>query len=127
LYGAAGITVGLVAGRWVCPLVKSIWTPSWTLFSTGVVAILLGMLYHVCDVMRAQRWTFSFAVMGTNSILLYTLSAYYRWRFFEIGEKLLGRSIFAGPYAPVLRSAAFAIALWLIAYALYRLKLFVKI
>jgi hypothetical protein len=65
--------------------------------------------------------------MGTDSILLYTLSAYYRWIFIESPEKLPRMNILTGPYAPVLESAAFAVALWLIAYVLYPSKVFVKI
>jgi heparan-alpha-glucosaminide N-acetyltransferase len=126
-FGAVGIGVGLIAGEWFCPLVKSIWTPSWTVFSAGVAAVTLGSLYWVCDLHEWRSWAFAFAVIGTNSILLYTLASYHRWRFLQIPPKLLGTKLFAGSNAPVWESLAFGMMMWLVAFVLYRLKIFVKI
>jgi heparan-alpha-glucosaminide N-acetyltransferase len=126
-FGMTGIVAGLIAGEWFCPIVKSIWTPSWTLFSAGFAAIILGALYHVCDFHESRSWVFPFVVIGTNSILLYTLASYYRWRFLVTPAKLLGINIPVGPYSPVLESVAFCAILWFIAFALYQFKIFVRI
>ena len=85
-FGAVGIIVGLIVGEWFCPLVKSIWTPSWTLFSAGVAAFILGVLYLVCDLHKSRSWAMPFVVIGTNSILLYTLASYHRWRFLQVPD-----------------------------------------
>jgi predicted acyltransferase len=124
--GAGALLVGLIAGQWICPIVKSIWTPSWTLFSAGVTILVLAALYQLCDMPGWRAWGLPFAVLGTNSILLYTL-AYYKWRFLSIAQKVLGIDLTAGTYTPVLESVVLLLILWTIAYVLYRGRIFVRI
>jgi predicted acyltransferase len=126
LAGAGVLVAGLIAGQWFCPIVKSIWTPSWVLFSSGITILVLGALYLVCDVRGWRAWAFPFVVLGTNSILLYTL-AYYKWRFVSIPGKLSGVDMFAGIYAPVLESVVLVAMLWTISYVLHRARIFVKL
>jgi len=127
LAGASVLAAGLLAGQWFCPIVKSIWTPSWVLFSSGVTILVLAAFYHACDMReRRARWAFPFMVLGTNSILLYTL-AYYKWRFLSIPGKLTGIDMFTGTYAPVLGSVVLVAMLWTVAFVLYRAKIFVKL
>ena len=123
----AGLTIGgLIAGQWLCPIVKAIWTPSWALFSTGVVILVLAALYQFCGLPGGRTWAMPFAVLGTNSILLYVL-AYYKWRFLSITQRVTGIDITAGIYTPVLQSLVLLGMLWAIAYVLYRARTFVKI
>ena len=110
-----------------CPIVKSIWTPSWTIFSAGLVTVALGCLYHVVDVRGYHAWTLPCVVAGLNPILLYTLALHYRWPVVEVWRRGLGPALFAGYWGPVLESVACGLSLWLVAYAAYRLKLFVRI
>jgi len=126
LAGAGVLVAGLVAGQWFCPIVKSIWTPSWVLFSSGITILVLASLYQVCDRREWRAWAFPFVVLGTNSILLYTL-ADYKWRFLSIPRKLSGIDMFTGIYAPVLESVVLLAMLWAIAYVLHRARIFVKI
>jgi predicted acyltransferase len=126
LTGAVVLVAGLVAGQWLCPIVKSVWTPSWVLFSSGVTMLVLAAFYHACDIREWRAWAFPFVVLGTNSILLYTL-AYYKWRFLSIPEKLSGIDMFAGIHAPVLESVVLVAMLWTIAYVLHRKGIFVKL
>jgi hypothetical protein len=65
-------------------------------------------------------------LLGTNSILLYTL-AHYKWRFLSIPRKLSGIDMFTGAHAPVLESLVLLVMLWAIAYFLYRARIFVKL
>lgn len=125
--GAVAVVAGLAAGQWLCPIVKSIWTPSWTLLSSGLTTIFLAVFYQLCDVRRSKSWAFPLVVFGTNSILLYVLASNYRWWFLSIPGKLSGVDLFTGPAAPVWESAVFALMLWVIAFVLYRLKIFVKL
>jgi predicted acyltransferase len=81
--GAGALAVGLIAGQWLCPIVKSIWTPSWALFSSGVTILVLAALHQLCDMRAWRPLSLAFAVLGTNSILLYVL-AHYKWRFLSI-------------------------------------------
>lgn len=72
---------GLVLAATGVPLVKSIWTPSWALFSTGAALGALALLYALCDVGGRPGFARPLVVLGSNSILLYTLAAHDRWRF----------------------------------------------
>src|SRR5205823_6849235 len=58
LTGAALLGLGLAAHETqVCPCVKRIWTPSWTLYSGGWCFFLLGGFYAVIDGMHVSSWS----------------------------------------------------------------------
>jgi len=46
----------------ICPIVKRIWTPSWTLFSGGICLFLLAGFYAVVDILQFRRWAFPLVV-----------------------------------------------------------------
>ena len=58
----------------VCPIVKRIWTPSWTIYSTGWACWQLAFFYGVIDVAGYRRWAFPLVVVGVNSIAMYVMS-----------------------------------------------------
>ncbi len=67
--GLLGLLVGWgLDAAGVCPLVKRIWTPSWTFFSTGWTLLLLAGFYGVVDLLGFRRWTFPLVVVGMNSL-----------------------------------------------------------
>ena len=73
-WGLAGIAIGsAIAAAGLCPIVKRIWTPSWTIFSAGAVAVVLAVFYAVIDWRGWRRWSFPLVVAGMNSITLYCL------------------------------------------------------
>ena len=50
-WGVGGIVLGVVVHLLgLCPIVKRIWTPSWTVFSAGWVTLFLAGYYYVIDV-----------------------------------------------------------------------------
>ncbi|MEM6688741.1 MAG: hypothetical protein AAF664_04890, partial [Planctomycetota bacterium] len=57
------------AASGLCPLVKKIWTPSFTLYSGGCCMAWLLALVVICDLKAWKRWAFPFVVIGSNSIL----------------------------------------------------------
>jgi heparan-alpha-glucosaminide N-acetyltransferase len=130
----AGVT-GLAGGyllhvTGVCPVVKRIWTPSWTLFSGGWCFLFLAAFYAVVDVSRYRRWSFPLIVIGMNSIAAYCIAHLFGG---FIGDALK-RHLPAGtfnilglPYAPFLRGAAVLAVMWLILLWMYRRKLFLRI
>src|SRR5207244_11383517 len=67
---AAGWLLGALG---LCPVVKRIWTPSFTLWSGGVCLLITAAAYFVIDVRGARRWCFPLIVIGTNSIAAYCL------------------------------------------------------
>ena len=131
LYGVAGLVAGTVLHLLgICPIVKRIWTPSWTLFSAGWVALILAGVYYVVDLRGYRRWAFPLLVVGANSIAMYVLvhvAHDYMTRSLTIH---LGRGPFEalGPaFAPITLGAATLLIFWLILYWMYRNRVFVRI
>ena len=129
--GCIGLAAGwLLNAMGICPVVKRIWTPSWTLLSGGWCLLLLALFYAVIDWANFKAWAFPLVVIGVNSIAAYCIA-----HLFEgfIGKNLkthLGQSFFAcfGPaYEPFLLGAAILFGYWLILYWMYRRKLFLRI
>jgi heparan-alpha-glucosaminide N-acetyltransferase len=130
-YGLAGLALGAALHfLGLCPIVKRIWTPSWTLFSTGWVLLILAAYYYVIDVRGYRRWTFPLVVVGMNSIAMYFLVhviADYTSRALRIH---LGRSVFEvfGPaVAPITIGAVTLGILWMMLWWMYRRRIFIRI
>ena len=50
--GVAGLAAGwLLNAAGICPIVKIIWTPSWTLFTAGWTFLILAAFYGVVDLL----------------------------------------------------------------------------
>ncbi len=58
----------------LCPIVKRIWTPSWTVFSAGWAFLFLGLFYWVVDMRGHRRLGFPLAIVGMNSIFVYCVA-----------------------------------------------------
>jgi heparan-alpha-glucosaminide N-acetyltransferase len=131
IWGAGGILLGAALhALGICPLVKRIWTPSWTLFSAGWVTLLLVGTYYVVDRLGYRRWAFPLLVVGMNSIAMYVLvhvANDYIMRSLTIH---LGRApfeILGTPFVPILLGGTTLLIFWLILYWMYRNKVFVRI
>ena len=131
VWGISGIAAGfLLDALGLCPSVKRIWTPSWTLLSTGWILLFLAGYYYVVDLKGHRRWAFPFVVVGANSIAMYVLvhvATDYVSRSFLIH---LGRGIFEifGPaLEPVLVGAATLAVFWGVLYWMYKNKILVRI
>ena len=129
--GVIGVAAGLLlhfAG--ICPVVKRIWTPAWTLFSGGVCFLFLAGFSYIIEMKGYRKWAFPLVVIGMNSIAAYLIAdmvGSYIHRSFEIH---LGPNFFrfAGDgLAPTIQGAAILLTYWLILLWMYRRKLFLKI
>ena len=127
--------VGLASG-WllgalgICPVVKRIWTPSFTLWSGGWCFLLLAAFYEVIDVLGRRGWSFPLIVIGTNSIAAYCMNWLFV-RFIEASlQTHLGEGAFrvlGDAYAPLLMGIAVLAVVWIILYWMYRRRLFLRI
>jgi len=129
--GAIGLIAGWTLGALgVCPVVKRIWTPSWTLFSGGWCFLLLAGFYAVIDVLQRKRWAFPLVVIGMNSIAAYC-SAHLFENFVSgsiathLGKEFYG--VFGQPYLPLVHGGLVLFVFWLILLWMYRRKLFLRI
>lgn len=131
LAGAAGIAAGIALdSSGVCPMVKRIWTPSWTLFAGGCTTLILAAVYWLVDVKQWRGWTFPFLVVGMNSIAMYVM-VHLMDGFLADSLKIhLGRGIFetfGKQWALVAQGAMVLVILWCICLWMYRRKLFLRV
>ena len=129
--GAIGIAAGLllhVTG--ICPVVKRIWTPSWTLFSGGVCFLFVAGFSWVIDVKSYKKWAFPLVVIGMNSIAAYLIAHLFEDFIVDSFHINLGQhvfQIFGTALEPLTQGAVVLLTYWLILWWMYRRKLFLKI
>jgi len=76
------------------PVVKRIWTPSWTLFSGGWCFFFLAGFYAFADILGQKRWVFPLIVIGMNSIAAYCIAHLFEGFVSSSLTTHLGASIF---------------------------------
>lgn len=124
----AGIICVVVGYVWsfAFPIIKIIWTSSYTLFSGGLCLMLLALFYWIIDVKGYRKWTFFFIVIGVNPITIYFLQRFVN--FDGIAEFFLwGVSSNAGLIAPLILPLGVLAVKWLFLWFLYRHKIFFKV
>ncbi|MGE3775837.1 MAG: acyltransferase family protein [Pirellulaceae bacterium] len=125
--GGLCMVAAVAASYTVCPVVKRIWTPSWTLFSGAYALWILAAFHYIVDVKRFRAWVFPLVVLGTNSMLVYMLGQLTRkWTATQLRIHL-GPSWFEGPYGPIVSSLAVTAVFWLICFWLYRQRIFLRV
>lgn len=128
---AAGIASGLLLhALGVCPVVKRIWTPAWTLFSGGMCFLMLAAFAWLLDVRGWRRWAFPFTVAGMNSIAAYLIAHLFE-DFFRSSFRIhLGQrwaQVLGTGLEPLVEGAAILACYWLILFWMWRRKLFLRI
>jgi predicted acyltransferase len=129
--GVIGIAAGLllhVAG--ICPVVKRIWTPSWTLFSGGASFLLLAGFCWLIEVKGYKRWAFPLVVIGMNSIAAYLIAHWFEEFIVSSFRINLGQhvfQIFGTALEPLTQGAVVLFIYWLMLLWMYRRKVFLKI
>ena len=129
--GVVGVTAGLLLHfSHICPVVKRIWTPSWTLFSGGACFLLVAGFSWVIDVKGYRKWAYPLVVIGMNSIAAYLIAHWFGGFFTDSFRVHLGRNSFqflGTGVEPFVQGAAVLLMYWLILFWMYRRKLFLKI
>ena len=114
----------------ICPIVKRIWTPAWTLFSGGACFLLLAAFSWIIEVKGFRAWAFPLVVVGMNSIAAYLIAHLFEDFIFSSFRINLGEGpfrIFGPGLQPFLTGATVLFTYWLILYWMYNRKLFLKI
>ena len=109
------------------PIIKSIWSSSFILYTAGISMIFLSLFYLVIDVYK-QRWLgFFFIPIGMNSILIYTAIVYVNFRYTaNYFFKGLG-TFLGGDWEPFLTAFGVVLFEWLLLYFLYKKRIFLKV
>jgi len=130
--GGTALTLAGLLFQWlhVCPIVKRIWTSSYTLYSGGLVILMLAAFYAAIELRGWRRWSFPLLVIGANSIAVYVMSWTMEKFVASVLVRHLGDGAFAwlgAPFIPVLRGAAVLMVFWTILFWMYRRRIFVRI
>jgi len=129
--GAIALLLGaLLAATGACPMIKRVWTPSWALYSGGIVALVLAGFVAVFERRGAGRCAFPLVVAGLNPLALYCL-----WQLtggFVRGslETHFGSALFQplGPvFIPLFQRIWVLLIFWLVLLWLYRRKIFLRL
>jgi predicted acyltransferase len=130
--GGVALTLAGLVLQWlhICPIVKRIWTSSYTLYSGGLVILMLAGFYALIEWRGWRRWSFPLLVIGANSIAVYIMS----WTMEDFVSSALVRhlggtpfAVFGAPFEPVLRGLGVVTVFWLILFWMYRRKIFLRI
>jgi predicted acyltransferase len=131
LAGAVWLGAGLAAGSFgICPIVKRIWTPAWTLYSGGWCFLLLAGFYVVLDAFGLRGWAFPLRVIGMNSIAAYCMAHLIDGFLVESFKTHLGQDVFqtwGTAYEPLVSGAALLVVYWLSLFWMYRRGIFLRV
>ena len=135
----AGVICVAVALCWneVFPINKKLWTSSYVMLGIGLDLLLLALLMFIIDVRQITGWTYFFEVFGKNTLFIYLVSEVLVIIAFtvRIGSgnlyQWLYQQWFTG-WAParvgsLLFAVSFMLLCWLIAYAMDRRKIYIKV
>jgi heparan-alpha-glucosaminide N-acetyltransferase len=113
----------------ICPIVKRIWTPAWTLFSGGICFWFLAAFSWVTEVKGAKRWAFPLVVIGMNSIAAYLIAQ--GGEDSSVGRALRylgsGLHLSSSPFEPLILGGSVLLLYWLLLWWMYEKRVFLKI
>lgn len=135
-----GLALVVIGGlwSWLLPINKSLWTSSYAVFSSGIAILTLAIFIWVIDV-KGKLWLAKpLTIYGMNPLFIYALSWVWAVSYYKIdmgqGTDLytwLYLQLKAQLHDPYLASLSFAVIhvafFWLIAYELFRRKIFIRI
>ncbi|MGH9159271.1 MAG: acyltransferase family protein [Vicinamibacteraceae bacterium] len=130
--GGLALTFAGLLLQWlhICPIVKRIWTSSYTLYSGGLVVLMLAALYALIEWKGWKRWSFPLLVVGANSIAIYVMSWTVEVFVASALERHLGKAPFlllGPPFEPVMRGLAVLLVFWIVLLWMYRRRIFLRI
>lgn len=110
------------------PIIKNIWTSSFTLYAGGWSLILLSIFYLLIDVWCFKKWSFFFVVIGLNPITIYMVQYkiidFNNMRdFFFLGMMQLVPEA----WSPLIGAIGYVACVWAFLYLFYRYKIFLKV
>ena len=133
--------MGVLMDNWL-PINKNLWTSSYSVFMAGMALNIFAFCYWLIDVKGYKGWTKPFQIYGLNAISMFALAGligrltalikvtgpdgtpitfqswYFQTLFMPIGDPM---------FASFLHSVAFMLFLYLIAYAMYKFDIILKV
>lgn len=128
LYFGTGITMVIAGWLWnfQMPVIKTIWTSSMVLVSSGYCFLLMGLFYYWIDYKGHRSGITWLKVYGMNSIVAYMLANVVNFRC--IGESLFyGLEQYMGSYYSFLMTLWNISAVYVIIWFMYKRGIFLKV
>ena len=128
LYFGTGITMVIAGWLWnfQMPVIKTIWTSSMVLVSSGYCFLLMGLFYYWIDYKGHRSGITWLKVYGLNSIVAYMLANVVNFRC--IGESLFyGLEQYMGSYYSFLMTLWNIGAVYVIIWFMYKRGIFLKV
>ncbi|MDP2984739.1 MAG: hypothetical protein Q8O92_15580 [Candidatus Latescibacter sp.] len=127
ILGVIGVIAGLTLHPFM-PIIKRMFTSSYTLFTCGLATLLLLGFYWLIDVKKYSKWSFLFIVIGMNSIFIYMLNGFFSKWLMDTGGILMGpvagyMDVWINPAKNVFR----LVVEWLVCLWLFRKNIFFKL
>ena len=109
------------------PMVKRIWTASFTFASTGWVLLMLLGFYWLVEMRGWKKASFPLVVVGMNSIFIYGLHMIlHRWLSDSLGVFTFGYE-FLGSWSEVSQACTVFLVMWYLCYWLYQRRIFLRV
>jgi len=119
------------------PINKKLWTSSFVVLTIGIDLIIISVLVYFLDILKKDKWTYFFQVLGKNPLFIYLLSellviSLYQFKLNGImAYDWIAENIFISWLGNYTGSFAFALSVlltcWLVGYIMDRNKIYVKI
>jgi len=149
LFGLVFLCLGAIFDTILMPINKSLWTPSFCLLMTGWALLAFSGFYWLLDVNphpavreAAGRWSKPFIIYGMNALFIFAMSGFVAKMFGYIkfaqadgSLQSLGKTLYA-PLAALpigavntslLHALLFDAAMFILAWALWRKRIFIKV
>ena len=149
LFGLVFLCLGAIFDTILMPINKSLWTPSFCLLMTGWALLAFSSFYWLLDVNphpavreAAGRWSKPFIIYGMNALFIFAMSGFVAKMFGYIkfaqadgSLQSLGKTLYA-PLAALpigavntslLHALLFDAAMFILAWALWRKRIFIKV
>ena len=109
------------------PMVKRLWTASFTFFSAGWVLLMLMAFYWLVEVRGRRKWAFPAVVLGMNSIFIYSFGQVLHGWLNRGVANLTGSFWFLGDLGAIPLNFVDLCIMWYLCYWLYKHKIFIRI
>jgi predicted acyltransferase len=143
--GIMAVALGELLNRYLMPINKQIWTPSYVFFAAGLALLCLSLLFYICDILFIRKPFMPFIWYGMNAITAFVLAGIFARLMgvlpsphsgMHLGEYLAHHLALIGQQIPLgdpvkngslAFSLAFVIFVGAILAILYRLRIFLKV
>jgi predicted acyltransferase len=109
------------------PINKNLWSSSFVMLTGGISILLFTLFYYIIDVKGYRNWAFFFKVIGVNSILIYISGTFIDWQYTTNGLFGWVGEWIGNPFSIVAMSLLYLGVKWGFLYALYKMKIFLKV